>query len=300
MSGYVAIINPAAGGGRAGNEGPSALRALREAHVALDDIRYTRAAGDARQIAKEAWQQGARRFLVVGGDGTTHEVINGCVPEALQGTERPVIGMLPLGTGNSFLRDFGIFDSKSALAAITKGAERKSDVVRLEHEEGALLSFNIVGFGFSATVGARTNAKYKRFGVAGYVVAVFETAVNLQAPTFPLRVDGGALDARPSTLLSFSNSRFTGGAMEMAPRAKTDDGELDVIRIGSMPRLRFVAQFPSIFRGKHTEKPEVEEKRARRVEFEIGEAIDCMIDGEIVRVRPRSVEVVPQAFSVIA
>lgn len=301
MSGYVAIINPAAGGGRSGREGPSALRTLREAQIDLDDIRYTRAAGDASRIAKEAWQQGARRFLVVGGDGTTHEVINGCVPEALSGDERPTIAMLPLGTGNSFLRDFGVFDAKGAMAAITRGTARSSDVVRLEHEDGALLSFNIVGFGFSATVGARTNAKYKRFGVAGYVVAVFETAMNLEAPTFPLRLDGGELDSRPSTLLSFSNSRFTGGAMEMAPRAETDDGELDVIRIGAMPRLRFVAQFPSIFRGTHTDKKDVvEEKRARRVEFEIPGAIDCMIDGEIVRVRPRAVEVVPRAFSVVA
>jgi len=300
MSGYVAIINPAAGGGRSGREGPRALRTLREAKVDLDDIRYTRAAGDAQRIAREAWQQGARRFLVVGGDGTTHEVINGCVPEALSGEERPTIAMLPLGTGNSFLRDFGIFDAKGALAAIERGTARSSDVVRLDHEDGALLSFNIVGLGFSATVGARANARYKRFGALGYVVAVFETAMNLQAPVFPLRLDGGELDSRPTTLLSFSNSRFTGGAMEMAPRAKIDDGELDVIRISSMPRLRFVAQFPSIFRGKHTETSVVEEKRARRVDFEINETIDCMIDGEIVRVRPRAVEVVPRAFSVVA
>jgi YegS/Rv2252/BmrU family lipid kinase len=300
MTGYIAIINPAAGGGRSGREGPSALRSLREAGVALDDIRYTRAAGDAQRIAKDAWQQGARRFLVVGGDGTTHEVINGCVPEALSGEERPTIAMLPLGTGNSFLRDFGIVDAKGALAAIRKGTSRSSDVVRLDHQDGALLSFNIVGLGFSATVGARTNARYKRFGVAGYVVAVFETAMNLQAPVFPLRLDGGELDSRPTTLLSFSNSRFTGGAMEMAPRAKVDDGELDVIRISDMPRLQFVAQFPSIFRGTHTEKNVVEEKRARRVDFEIPEVIDCMIDGEIVRVRPRAVEVVPRAFSVVA
>ena len=94
--------------------------------------------------------------------------------------------------------------------------------------------------------------------------------------------------------------RFTGGAMEMAPRAKVDDGELDVIRIGTMPRLRFFSSFPSIFRGTHTTRPEVEATRARRVEFEIEGDVDCMIDGEIVRLRPRSVEVVPHAMRVIA
>ncbi len=300
---YLAIVNPAAGGGRAGNEGPSALRTLREAGVELEDIRYTRGPGDATRIAREAYAAGSRTFLVVGGDGTTHEVVNGCVAKdggKRESSDIPTIGMLPLGTGNSYLRDFGIFGAKDAMRALERGQSQPSDVVRLDHQTGTLLSFNIVGLGFSAEVGARTNARYKPFGVAGYVVAVFETAANLKGPIFPLRIDGGPLDERPVVLLSFSNSRFTGGAMEMAPRAKVDDGELDVIRIGTMPRLRFFSSFPSIFRGTHTTRPEVEATRARRVEFEIEGDVDCMIDGEIVRLRPRSVEVVPNAMRVIA
>lgn len=297
---YLAIVNPAAGGGRSAKDSPRALRALRDAGVQLDDIRYTSGPGDATRLARQAWAEGARSFLVVGGDGTTHEVVNGCVPDALSSTERPTLGMLPLGTGNSFLRDFGIFSPKDAMRALIRGESRPSDVVRLDHGKGALYSFNIIGLGFSAEVGARTNARYKPLGALGYVVAVFETAAHLKGPVFPLRVDGEATDTRPVVLLSFSNSRFTGGAMEMAPRAKVDDGELDVIRIGTMPRLRFFSSFPSIFRGTHTRRPDVEERRAKRVEFDLGGEVDVMIDGEIIRALPRAVEVVPAAMKVIA
>lgn len=300
--GFVAILNPAAGGGRSGREGHAMLRRLRQGGFLLDDIRTTRAPGDARRYAREAWIAGARRFLVVGGDGTTHEVINGCVPEASgsAANDVPTIGMLPLGTGNSYLRDVGVFGAEDAVRALLRGQTRVSDVVRVDHAGGALFSFNIVGLGFSAEVGARTNARYKPLGAAGYVVAVFETAVKLKGPAFPLRLDGGELDRRPVVLLSFCNSRFTAGAMEMAPRARIDDGELDVIRIAAMPRLRFVAQFPSIFRGKHVERPEVEAARARRVDLELESEVDCMVDGEILRLWPRTVEVVPRAMKVVA
>lgn len=297
MSGsFVAIVNPAAGGGRSGREGPRALSELRKQGVELDDIRYTRGPGDATRIAREHWDGGARAFLVVGGDGTTHEVVNGVVGLG----EPPTIAMLPLGTGNSYLRDFGHFGARDAMAAIARGAATDSDVVRVEHAAGTVYSFNIVGLGFSAEVGARTNQRYKPLGAAGYVLAVFEVASRLRGPVYPLRLDGGELDRRPVVLLSFSNSRFTAGAMEMAPRAKVDDGEVDVIRIAAMPRLKFVASFPSIFQGKHTEKPEVEERRAKRVDLELDGEVDCMIDGEILRLWPRAISVLPRAMKVIA
>ncbi len=86
----------------------------------------------------------------------------------------------------------------------------------------------------------------------------------------------------------------------MAPRADVADGELDVIRIGAMPRRRFLAQFPSIFQGKHVTKAGVEQSRARRVDFTIGRVVDCMIDGEILSIEPEAIEVVPHALRVVA
>jgi diacylglycerol kinase (ATP) len=162
-------------------------------------------------------------------------------------------------------------------------------------------AINIVGLGFTAEVGALTNRRYKPYGAAGYVIGVLRTAIDLKYPAYPLRLDEGATDARPAILLSICNSRCTAGTMQMAPHAATDDGELDVIRIGPRGRLSFVSAFPSIFRGKHVEKAGVEERRARRVDLDTdGREIDAMIDGEILSIALRSIEVVPGALRIVA
>ena len=101
---YLAIVNPAAGGGRSRKLLGPALERLRSGGVAIE-LAETKGGGDATRIAREAYRSGQRRFIAVGGDGTSYEIVNGLFPEALD-DERPTLGFLPLGTGNSFLRDF--------------------------------------------------------------------------------------------------------------------------------------------------------------------------------------------------
>jgi len=101
---YLAIVNPAAGGGRSRKMLGSALERLRAGGVTVD-VAETQGPGDATRLARDAYGRGRRRFIAVGGDGTSYEVVNGLFPEASAG-ERPKLGFLPLGTGNSFLRDF--------------------------------------------------------------------------------------------------------------------------------------------------------------------------------------------------
>lgn len=297
---FVAIVNPAAGGGRAGRAAERALSDLRARGVVIEGVHRTGGPGDAARFAERAWRGGARAFLVVGGDGTAHETLNGALRARDRGDAPPALAMLPLGTGNSFLRDVGVRGAGGAMAAIARGRARPCDVVRIEHEGGVVHSFNIASIGFTADVGALTNARYKPLGALGYVVAVFQRALDLRSTRARVRLDGGTADERPAILLSFSNSRCTAGAMQMAPRADIADGELDVIRIGEMGRTRFVTAFPSIFRGEHVLRPGVEQSRARTVEFEAEGELDWMIDGEILRLRVRRLEVLPRAMEVVA
>lgn len=294
---WCVLLNPAAGGGRAGKRAPAALERLRAAGLELD-VRTTSRAGEARELAREAWREGHRRFLGVGGDGTSYEIVNGLFPR--EGGERPVVGMLPLGTGNSFLRDFGITSAELALEAIARGRTRACDVVRAEHASGVLHYINLLSVGFTAEAGELTNRRFRPLGPAGYVLATLSTAARLSYPSFPLRVDGGARDDRPCILVSFSNSRYTAGTMMMAPHADATDGALDVIRIGPMGRLAFVRAFPSIFSGKHVERPEVEEQRATTVEFELDGPVDVMVDGEVERLELSRLEVLHGALEVVA
>ena len=104
MERFFAIVNPAAGGGRSAKLAGSALARLRERGLHADVIAST-GPGHAEQLAREAYDQGYRRFLAVGGDGTAHEILNGVFANRRE-TKRIALGFLPLGTGNSFLRDF--------------------------------------------------------------------------------------------------------------------------------------------------------------------------------------------------
>jgi diacylglycerol kinase (ATP) len=300
---FLAVVNGAAGGGRSGKRAREALPALRAAGLEVD-VTETRGPGDATRIAREAYAAGRRRFLAVGGDGTTYEVVNGLFPEAA-GDGAVRLGILPLGTGNSFLRDFAITDADAAVRALLRAALADAgqpvDVIRVSHAAGFLHYVNVLSLGFSALVAALTNRHFKSLGAAGYAAAVIVGVVDLRHPVFPLRLDDlDAVDLRPCTLLSFSNSRCTGGAMQMAPQADPSDGRLDVIRVGAMSRRDLLRTFPKLYTGRHLDHPAVSHRRARRVTFVDPSPVDVMVDGEVLELELRSLEVLPGALQVLA
>lgn len=295
---WIAIVNPSAGGGRCGKRATRALEELRARGFEFE-IMTTHAPGDATRFAREKSLAGKSQFLAVGGDGTSFEVLNGLLPRS-ETQEPPMLAMLPLGTGNSFLRDFGITNARAAMEAFIRGRSQPCDALRVVHERGVFHSINIVGVGFSADAGALTNAKYKHLGVPGYIVAVLRTAARLDAPRFPLRLDRGPLDDRPAIFVSFCNSRYTGGAMKMAPHADIADGALDVIRVGPRSRTSFLRSFPAIFTGRHIAQEGVEETRATRVDFELDREVFTILDGEVMKLSLSSIEVMNNAIRVMS
>ena len=297
MTTWTTIVNGAAGGGRCATIASSSLDRLRKGGLQLD-VYFTERVGHATEIARQRYQAGARHFITVGGDGTSFEVINGLFPDALgQGV---TLGFLPLGTGNSFIRDFGITDTDSAIERVLKGNTRPCDVVKVSHDAGELHYINLMSVGFSARVGALTNRRFKPFGAAGYAMAVGASVLKLDQPRYTMSVDGDAEDARPCTLISFSNSRYTGGTMMMAPNADPGDGAVDIIRIGALTRLGLLRAFPKIYQGTHVQLKQVETRLAKTITFHGSGEVDCMIDGEIIPLALRSLEVLGGALEVVA
>jgi len=295
MSSAVLILNPAAGGGTAADAVRPHVAAL-QAVLGEVEVRTTAAPGDATQLAADAARAGASAVLAAGGDGTVFEVVNGLLPADAP----PALGVLPVGTGNSFVRDLHDGSLAAAVAGITSGCSRPVDAIRITHAGGVLHAVNLVSFGFSAQAGALTNRRYKRFGAAGYVLAVLQSWLALTPERFAYQCDDGPDQTAHATLLSFCNSRFTGGSMRMAPDALLDDGLLDVVRIGAMGRRRFLTSFPKIFAGTHGAMPEVSMARAARVSLSLPAPVQVMIDGEIRLLHPSALAVVPGALQVLA
>jgi YegS/Rv2252/BmrU family lipid kinase len=304
---FLAIINPAAGGGRCRELVGPAIARLRAAGIAVEQAE-TSAAGDATRIAREAYRQGVRKFLAVGGDGTSYEIVNGLFPEAETGNEAdriPTLGFLPLGTGNSFLRDFS--DPKAAdrglehaMRALETGRSKSCDVLRLVHKDGTLYYINLLSVGFAADVATLRHRRFLALGHAGYLLSVFLSLARLKRRPFPVRAnDQSEFDSRRCLFLTFNNSKFTGGTMMIAPDARTDDGLIEYVRWGPIGRLGLIQNLPKLYDGTHTKHPLAERQAARRVEFQLAEPVDVMVDGEVLTLQCRSIEVLPSALQVI-
>ncbi|MDX9722524.1 MAG: diacylglycerol kinase family lipid kinase [Myxococcota bacterium] len=292
---WVLITNPAAGAGRSQSQLRDALVKLRAAGLRFELFESERP-GQVQELARQAYLDGARAFIAAGGDGTVFALLNGLLPVAKQ---RPTLAVLPLGTGNCFAADCGVPTLPDALRALTCGQRRPVDVLHLEHAEGELYFANLLSVGFSARVGALTNRHLKPLGVLGYSLAVLLCVASHRHEAFALRGEDGCLDARPCTLLSFSNSRLTGGNMLMAPYARLDDGLLDLIRVGPLARHQLLAAFPRIFRGTHVELPETEYYQRKRIELACKRPVDVMVDGEVLQLTLRSLQVLPGAIEVL-
>jgi YegS/Rv2252/BmrU family lipid kinase len=295
---HLVIVNPAAGGGRCGKKAPGAIERLRSAGLDLE-VRETQGPGDATRIARQGWAEGFRRFIAAGGDGTDFEVLNGMLPLALESGETPRLGFLPLGTGNAFLRDFSDQGAEYAIESLIEGRSRPSDVLVLHHDSGLHYFINLIGFGLPVDVTIKAAGGLKRFGALGYVLGVLMTVANLRFSKFPMRGGNGALVDHPVTQLCICNSRYTAD-MLIAPQADHRDGLVDVVRVDPMGRFELLRAFPTIFKGTHLELEKVYVESAAEITFEFEEAIDMMIDGEVLRLRPRRVEALQEVLEICA
>jgi len=295
---YLAIVNPAAGNGRCGKLVGETLERLRSAGIDLDVVETNRA-GHATEIAREAYRAGARRFLAVGGDGTSFEIVNGIFPEA-ESAGRATLGFLPLGTGNSFLRDFTNEGASHAIQCIIEDRARPCDVIRLTHKEGIIYYINILSLGFVADVCTLANRRFKRMGAAGYPLAVVLCLARFKQGVFPMRLDRSTETEKHRTaLLIFNNSKYTGGKMMLAPEADTNDGLIDIVR-WSAGRFDFISNFSKVYDGSHVTHPLLWQAKAGRIDFDLDAPVDIMVDGEVLTLHCESLEVLPSALDVLA
>ncbi len=295
---YLAIVNPAAGGGRVRKLLIPALERLRASGLDIE-TRETSGSGQATEIARHAWAEGYRQFISVGGDGTAYEIVNGLFPQA-DGAETPTIAFLPLGTGNSFLRDFSDKGVEYAMESLIAGRSRNCDVLRLRHKDGVLHYINILSIGFSADVATLRERRFSGWGEAGYQASIFICLTRFRRRPFPLSADGDEnIDRRPCLFLTFNNSKFTGGTMMIAPTAEVDDGLIEYVRWGPIGRVGLIRNLPGLYDGTHIQHPLAEVRKVRRIDFHLDSAVDVMIDGEVLTLHCQSLDVLPGALNVV-
>jgi len=295
------ILNPAASGGR----GAKLLAPLQDG-LGVRGIDHTldvtEGPGHARELARQAISEGDHRILVVGGDGTIHEVANGILEE-----EDPTISLsvLPVGTGNDFFRMLG--SSKrpdSALDTLQRGEVRRFEVGSVRFDDGSCHFVNLLGVGLDVEV-LRRRSEFRRLnGLPQYLAALAATVVSFQP--CPLRVDfveEGRTVEGPVMLALLTVGPSIGGGFLISPEASPYDGFLDFCAVDPLSLWKVARYVPRVIRGTHQGIPEFHFGRTRHLRFRRpdGQPFFFELDGELmpeqttfleVRVRAEALPVV--------
>jgi diacylglycerol kinase (ATP) len=269
------IVNPYAGRWKAKTAIPYVERACQA--VGLDhELVVTEGPNHGIELAREAAQAGFSPIVSAGGDGSISEVINGLLQAAGEGLAGP-LGIIPLGSADDLADMLGLEkDIEMACRAIQKGHTRTIDV-------GCV---NGRYFGNNSAVGLEpmvtiTQAAMKWIkGTPRYVVAALKAIASHRPWNARLAWDDGEYEGQ-IVLASVGNTRRTGGAFYMTPRAEPDDGYLDLVFAEGMGKLRLLGLMPTTFDGSHIERPGITYVRTTHLSIECDPPTPIQADGEV-------------------
>lgn len=263
----------------------------------------------ARQLCEEAAAEGREiRIYGCGGDGTVNELVNG-----VYGFNNVEIGVIPMGTGNDYIRNYGDVSSFLDIKAQVKGQSRSSDAIYYRAEHGGTVTegycANMFNIGFDCNVVDMT-ARVKNWPFVGgslaYLISVAIILIKKKGADLVIEYDDGiVLDGR-ILLIAIANGCFCGGGVKGVPDSVLDDGLMDVSVVKDVSRLTFITLFPSYAKGTHLSKKKIIDRDIIRYTKEKaltvtanGESLRLCTDGEITTQKKVSFSIVENAFRFI-
>ncbi|MFO8191984.1 MAG: diacylglycerol kinase family lipid kinase [Bacillota bacterium] len=266
------IVNPAAGGGNAGNIWCQIEEIMKRSGLACA-VYKSSYRGEARDFALQAVSHGYELVVAVGGDGTINEVVNGI------DLESTILGIIPLGTGNGFRRACGIPGGwRESLMGLSSWLPRSVDVGTVNGRR----FLNVVGIGFDAAVAEMAAEKYGRMkGYLPYVAAFFEKLVQFGHFAVSIQCDEQTIEENETLLVAIANGSNYGGRVSIAPQAKIDDGKLDVIlvRKGNSSKTTYLAA--KVLLKRHLDDGSIITSRGRQFEVVADHPVPVHADGEV-------------------
>jgi YegS/Rv2252/BmrU family lipid kinase len=284
------IVNPSAGGGRAGAALPDVQDALRRLGL-QHRVETTRSLEHARELALEAAGRG-EVAVAFGGDGLV-----GAVAGALMHSTG-VAGILPGGRGNDFARVLGIpLEPIPACSVLAEGAVRTLDL----GQAGERTFVGIASCGFDSEANRIANQTRLVRGNLVYAYGAVRALVSWRPARFELTLDGERQYVVTGYSVGAANSKAYGGGMYAAPGAELDDGLLDIVTMATTSKRRFLfSLMPKVFKGTHIDEPEVTVLQAREVAISADRAFTMYADGDPIAELPVTVRALPGAVQVIA
>jgi YegS/Rv2252/BmrU family lipid kinase len=282
------IVNPLAGGGRAG-------RALADVQATLHrlgldhHVERTRSLDHARELALAATAAG-ETAVAFGGDG-----LIGAVADAVK-HGNGVLGLLPGGRGNDFARGLGIpLQPSAACQVLASGTVRELDLGAV----GSQTFIGIASCGFDSVANRIANETKLVRGNLVYAYGALRALAGWKPATFTVSVDGGEPRIVSGYTVAAANARYYGGGMMLAPDASLQDGLLEIVIVADTPRRRFLRLLPTVFKGEHVHHAGVEILRGATVEIAASRPFTLYADGDPIAELPVTVSALPRAVKAI-
>ncbi len=307
----VVVANPNAGSGKVRRNWNTILREINRSMGAAEG-RFTKKAGDASRMVTEAILEGAEQVIVVGGDGSVNEAVNGWF-DAEGNPHSPDASLViyPHGTGGDFARSIGV-SGTDIKGLFVEGTTKPIDVgiatmVGADGAEVKRYFLNISSFGSSGVISDNVNRMSragKLFGgKAAYAFGTVKGLVSYRNQRVRLRVDDIYEKELLVNTVAVANGRYFGGSMKIAPGAYVNDGLFDVVVIGDISLVDFIRSNGKLYRGEHLDSPGFSMIRGKKVVASVvGAKGDALIetDGETPGRLPVTYEILPNALKVFA
>jgi YegS/Rv2252/BmrU family lipid kinase len=283
------IVNPIAGGGKAAEMFNRVRQYLKEKRADFGYV-MTGKAGQSTALADEAYENGERFIVAVGGDGTINEVAS-----SLYNKDDVVMGVCPFGTGNDFARVLSMpTDPDEAAETLISGEAIPVDIGMADEKPFV----NAGGLGFDVDVVINTEKYKRRFnGMIPYLLGVVKSLAHLRPKHVKLTADGEVIE-EDAMILAVANGSHFGGGMAVAPEADATDGLFDVCLIQKMGLLKVLTVLPKFIKGRHIGLKTVKYFRAKEIKVECEES-PIQLDGELGRYAPVTFRVIPGALKMM-
>ncbi|PID91055.1 MAG: lipid kinase [Bacteroidetes bacterium] len=302
---WITIVNPAAGRGKIAKDWPEISALLKQHRISFIPF-FTRRRLHASVLAKRKIEEGYSRIIVVGGDGTMNEVINGVFAQKRIPTTEVMLGLISAGTGNDWAKMFDIpSDYSSAVRTIRNQKTFIQDAglvsYRRNGKEWKRYFINIAGMGFDARVAERSN-QLKTAGKSGafvYFYSIFASLLNYKSKKAAVVIDDITYMRRIFSL-NVGIGKYNGGGMLQVPHAVADDGLYSITLIKKVGKLNVLANVGRLYNGKITAHSKVETYKAKTVRIEGNKGIAVETDGESLGYGPARFQIIPASLKIIA
>jgi len=302
---WLVIVNPNAGAGKGWIDWPSIELLLKSYNISFHH-EFTMRRLHAIVLTRKYVNEGYRKIIVVGGDGTMNEVINGIFQQKRFETSEITLGMIPVGTGNDWGRMFGISNNyEDAIRTIIASKTYIQDAGKVVFQKNTLRQqryfVNIAGLGFDALVVKKSN-RLKDNGKGNpmmYKYNILTSLFSFKSPRATIEVDGKAVSNNVFSI-SVGICKYNGGGMMPLPDAKADDGLFDLTVIKKIARWDVIRSMKRLYDGSIVNHPKVETYQGKSIKISSNTNIFLETDGESLGHTPMVFEIIPKSICVLS